>query len=70
MVDDLIPLSMTGAYDALTNVAGTQDLFVQQYTTGIGHCAFTPEETQAALGELLAWIEKGEKPKPGLLTGK
>ena len=36
-----------------------------KYTSGQGHCAFTPEQTAKAFDELRNWVKTGQKAKPG-----
>ncbi|MCY7351023.1 MAG: DUF6351 family protein [Cytophagaceae bacterium] len=63
--DQLIPAAQATAYDAIVRRAGNERFFVTRFTTGSGHCAFTPAQTGAALDALREWISTGKKPAPG-----
>lgn len=68
IVDDLIPPPIANAYGQLTALAGTSDLYVQSWTGGKTHCAFTEEETTESLRQLTAWIKDGKRPAPSDLS--
>jgi hypothetical protein len=68
LVDDLIPPNMANMYDTLTVLQGTDGLYVQQYVEHEGHCNFRDDEIVAAVEELLAWIEDGNRPDGKSLT--
>jgi hypothetical protein len=62
--------SLIGAYDsdgyaAVATVAGSGALFAQRYTSGEGHCHFTPDEIRGALAALRRWRQTGIKPPGG-----
>jgi pimeloyl-ACP methyl ester carboxylesterase len=65
--DPIVPTRVPAAYAALTEEAGTDHLFVQQYVHHDGHCTMTPEEISAGFRELRAWTEHGVKPSDGAL---
>lgn len=70
MVDDLIPPPIANAYADKALMAGNAGLYVQHYVENVGHCNFTAAEYKAALEDLVAWIESGEKPAARNLTAK
>jgi hypothetical protein len=61
-IDRLVPVSHESAYAETVAAAGRSDLLTQAYTTGIGHCAFTPAQNVAAITALDTWVETGDKP--------
>lgn len=62
--DPVVPGFNQAAYSNLVTDAGNADLLVQRTVDRYGHCVFTPEETTAALFDLIAWVEYGIKPAP------
>jgi len=65
--DPLVPVSIPNTYSTLVELAGTQNLFVQQFVKHDGHCAISPEETSAGFSELLQWKKSGTRPAGGEL---
>ena len=63
--DPLIPGRYVSEYNAIANVAGTQDLFVTKFVVAKGHCTFTPAQTGTAFDELLKWVREKKKPEAG-----
>ncbi len=63
--DPLIPGRYVSEYNAIANVAGTQDLFVAKFVVAKGHCTFTPAQTGTAFEELLKWVREKKKPDVG-----
>jgi len=61
-VDTLVPVQHEAAYAATVGAAGRNDVLYQTYTTGIGHCAFTPQQTLTAIGALDTWVQTGVRP--------
>jgi pimeloyl-ACP methyl ester carboxylesterase len=52
-------------YPEIAQLAGSGELFAQQYVRGSGHCAFSAGEIRSAFGELRRWRRTGERPPPG-----
>ena len=65
--DPLVPTSIPNRYLALTRIAGSSDLFVQQYAKHDGHCAIGGPETITAFQELTRWADGGKMPAGGLV---
>lgn len=63
--DPIVPTRVPAAYVAMTEEAGTSNLFIQQYVHHDGHCTMTPEEISAGFRELQAWSEHGARPSNG-----
>lgn len=63
--DALIPPWVTNAYSTLAELAGSSEMFVQQYVKRAGHCAITPEEIARGFNQLRAWKETGKRPPAG-----
>ncbi len=61
-IDRLVPVSHESAYAETVANAGASDLLFQAYTTGIGHCAFSPDQNVAAITALDRWATTGVKP--------
>jgi pimeloyl-ACP methyl ester carboxylesterase len=64
--DPLVPPWVPNMYTLLTERSGTHGMFVQQYSTGPGHCNFTPAETLAGVEKVREWARKGTRPPAGL----
>jgi len=64
--DPIVPVRIPNMYLTLTEEAGSQDLFVQQYVKHDGHCTITAEETAEGFQELRAWKGGGAKPSSGV----
>jgi len=67
--DPLVPVWIPNSYETTAELAGTGNLFVQQYVNHDGHCAITPEEISRGFSELRAWKEKGTRPRGGEVPG-
>ncbi|HVO98903.1 MAG TPA: DUF6351 family protein [Bryobacteraceae bacterium] len=65
--DPLVPVSIPNTYATLVELAGTQNLFVQQFVKHDGHCAILPEETSKGFSELVNWKKTGARPAGGEL---
>ena len=63
-VDALVPPSHISKYNETVAAAGSSDHVVNVYTDGIGHCAFTPTQTLAAVDAMQGWIDTGVAPDP------
>ncbi len=64
--DPLVPVRIPDMYPSLTESAGSQDMFVQQYVEHDGHCTILPHEIAHAFAALREWKDSGVKPQPGL----
>ena len=62
--DPVVPGFNQASYLAAVTAAGDADRLVQRTVPAYGHCVFTPQEIQAAFGDLVAWAEYGIKPTP------
>jgi pimeloyl-ACP methyl ester carboxylesterase len=65
--DPLVPVTIPNQYSTLTELAGTQNLFVQQFVKHDGHCAIQPDEISRGFVELQAWKNSGTRPIGGEL---
>jgi pimeloyl-ACP methyl ester carboxylesterase len=63
--DPIVPPDIPSGYATLAGLAGSADLFVQQYVNHDGHCAITADETAAAFRELRDWVDHGRVPQGG-----
>lgn len=61
-IDTLVPVQHEAAYKATVDAAGRGNSLYQAYTTGIGHCNFTPQQTLTAIGALDRWVLTGDRP--------
>lgn len=67
LADPLVPADSVDAYAERVQRAGHAKEFVQQYVPAEGHCVFTGDEVGRAFGELVRWVDQGERPQPGRL---
>jgi pimeloyl-ACP methyl ester carboxylesterase len=63
--DPMIGAYPSDRYPEIAQLAGSGDLFAQQYVRGSGHCTFSSQEVSSAFGELRRWRQTGERPPPG-----
>jgi len=63
--DPLVGLYPSDRYPEIAQIAGSGELFAQQYVRESGHCAFTPQQVRSAFEELRRWRRTGERPPPG-----
>jgi pimeloyl-ACP methyl ester carboxylesterase len=68
MVDPLVPIWVTERYDAATQLAGTNHLYVQQWVAETDNTRHKPENIRRAFEELIEWVVGGKRPEPGELT--
>lgn len=61
-VDALVPPAHISAYNATVADAGDSHLLANAWTSGNGHCAFTPQQQLTAVQALDAWASGGEPP--------
>jgi hypothetical protein len=60
--DLFVPFAMEQVYAAEVAASGRSDLLVQRAVRAAGHCEFSPAEVGAAWDDLVAWVERGERP--------
>jgi pimeloyl-ACP methyl ester carboxylesterase len=68
MADSLCPVAGESVYRKTVAAAGREDMLVQVYTNGAGHCAFTPEQMLAAFAAMDHWLDTGAPPDPADAT--
>jgi len=60
--DSLVPPAHISAYDATVAAAGTSDLVAHAWTSGVGHCNFTPTQLVTGVRALDSWVKTGVRP--------
>jgi hypothetical protein len=60
--DALVPAAHISAYDATVAQAGREELVSNAWTTGVGHCNFTPQQLVTATQALERWVDTGQRP--------
>lgn len=65
--DPLVPVTIPNTYSTLVELAGTSNLFVQQFVEHDGHCAILPSEMSRGFEELREWKNNGTRPAGGEL---
>ena len=63
--DPLIGAYPSDRYPEIAQLAGSGELFAQQYVRREGHCAFEPSEIATAFTALRRWRQTGVRPHPG-----
>ena len=63
--DPLVPVWIPNQYSTSVELAGTGNLFVQQYVNHDGHCAILPAEISRGFTELREWKSNGTRPRSG-----
>jgi len=63
--DPLVGAYPSDRYPEIAQIAGSGELFAQQYVRESGHCTFTPQQVRSAFEELRRWRRTGERPTPG-----
>jgi pimeloyl-ACP methyl ester carboxylesterase len=61
--DGQVPIEQARILRRRVEAAGKGDLLVQRVVGDVGHCGFTTTEMEAWLEALMAWVERGVKPK-------
>ncbi len=61
--DVFVPISLEQSYRRTVDAAGNGDLLVQRAIRRPGHCNFSGEERVRAFEDLVAWVERGERPE-------
>lgn len=60
--DTLVPASHQAAYADTVAAAGRSSLLAQAFTSGIGHCNFTPTQLGWTVAQLESWVKTGAPP--------
>ena len=60
--DLFVPFHMETSYAATVADRGRSHLLVQRAIRGSGHCGFTTAEYEQAFGDLVEWVETGDRP--------
>lgn len=60
--DPAIPFAHEATFATTVAAAGRSDWLVQRSIDRWGHCAFSPNEIDAAFGELVGWANSGQRP--------
>jgi pimeloyl-ACP methyl ester carboxylesterase len=69
VTDDALAVpNHASAYRDVVEQAGNADLLVQQFTNGVGHCAFTTGQDVASIAAMVYWLETGNRPPGSLFT--
>jgi pimeloyl-ACP methyl ester carboxylesterase len=61
--DGQVPIEQAQILRRRVEAAGKGELLVQRVIGDLGHCGFTTREQEAGLEALMAWVERGVKPK-------
>jgi len=68
LYDQLIPPNYGVVnFENMVHYQNKDQYLVVKYTTGQGHCAFTPQQTGEAFDDLRHWVSSGKKPMPGIV---
>jgi len=62
IVDPLVVSPNENAYAETIAAANREELLFQTYTSGVGHCAFTPQQILTAVGAIDVWVRTGVRP--------
>ena len=62
IVDPLVTVTNENAYAETIAAAGREELLLQTFTSGNGHCAFTAPQILTAVGAIDAWVRTGVRP--------
>jgi hypothetical protein len=63
-VDPITPVAHESAYRRTVDTAGRGSMLAQAFTTGVGHCQFTPQQAGAAITAIDGWVRTGTPPGP------
>ena len=61
--DAWVPLSLEQSYRRRTIAAGTSQLLVQRVIRAPSHCGLDGETREQAFDDLVAWVERGVRPR-------
>jgi pimeloyl-ACP methyl ester carboxylesterase len=64
VVDALVPPSHIAAYNQTVTGQGRQEFVVNAWTSGQGHCQFTPAQALTVVNAMNGWIATGSRPDP------
>ena len=62
IVDPLVVSPNENAYAETIAAANREELLFQTFTSGVGHCAFTPQQILTAVGAIDVWVRTGVRP--------
>jgi hypothetical protein len=62
IIDPLLVVANESAYAETNASAGKEELLFQTFTTGVGHCNFTPTQVLTAIGSIDLWVRTGVRP--------
>jgi pimeloyl-ACP methyl ester carboxylesterase len=65
--DPLVPVRIPSLYPGIAELAGSRDLFVQEFVEHDGHCTILPPEIKKAFSSLREWKNSGVRPVSGLI---
>ena len=68
--DGICPVFMESAYRETVAAAGQEDMLVQVYTDGVGHCAFTPQQILDVFAAMEYWLDTGTPPDDSFFAGE
>jgi pimeloyl-ACP methyl ester carboxylesterase len=66
--DALATPNHESAYRDTVEQQGNDDLLLQQFTNGIAHCTFTPEQEIAGVDAMMDWLDTGIRPDPSFFA--
>ena len=67
--DGFVPISLMVRFGARAEDAGNGEMVSMRAIRSAGHCDFSLTEVEAALDDLVAWVEDGVKPPGEDLSG-
>ena len=67
--DGFVPISLMAEFGARAEEAGNGDMVSMRAIRSAAHCGFSASEVDAALDDLVAWVEEGVKPPGEDLSG-
>ena len=62
--DALVPAAHISRYRETVGAAGRADLLASAWTSGVGHCNFTPQQLVTGVRALEGWVQTGQRPGP------
>jgi pimeloyl-ACP methyl ester carboxylesterase len=63
-VDGLVLAAHESVLKELVEAQGNGTLLVQVFTSGVGHCAFSPAQLLTVVGAMDSWVRTGVRPGP------
>jgi pimeloyl-ACP methyl ester carboxylesterase len=66
--DALATPNHESAYRDTVEQQGNGDLLLQQFTNGIAHCTFTPDQEIAGVDAMMDWLDTGIRPDPSFFA--